>query len=72
MKENEKFIESYIAECRRGGATEEEIRLNLNNVYSFLARGLYGFFKATKKKDIKVSLNDLADLVDEVVEEMKE
>ncbi|MDI7189089.1 hypothetical protein [Leptospira santarosai] len=70
MKENEKFVASYIAECRRGGATEEEIRRNLHVVYSFLARGLFGFYKATKQKDIKVCLNEFADAVNEVAEGM--
>ncbi|MDI7204484.1 hypothetical protein QMM44_13710 [Leptospira santarosai] len=70
MKEPEKFIASYIAERRRGGATEEEIRRNLHVVYSFLARGLFGFYKATKQKDIKVSLNKFANAVYEVAEGM--
>ncbi|EMO46543.1 hypothetical protein [Leptospira santarosai] len=69
---SKEFIESYIAECRRGGATEEEIRRNLNVAYSFLSKGLFGFYKATKKKDIRVSLSEFADVVDEIAEEMKE
>ncbi|AVV80962.1 hypothetical protein [Leptospira santarosai] len=70
MKEPEKFIASYIAECRRRGATEEEIRRNLHVVYSFLTRGLIGFYKATKQKDIKVSLNKFANAVYEVADGM--
>ncbi|MDI7215736.1 hypothetical protein [Leptospira santarosai] len=69
---SKEFIESYIEECLREGNTEEEVRKKLNVVYSFLAKGLFGFYKATKKKDIKVSLSDLADVVDEIAEGMKE
>ncbi|OOV40189.1 hypothetical protein B1J93_17730 [Leptospira kirschneri serovar Pomona] len=69
---SKEFIQSYIAECLREGNTEEEIKRKLNAVYSFLAKGLFGFYRATKKKDIKVSLSEFADVVDEVTEGMGE